>query len=301
VQLRALTVVLLLSSNLAAARESMTAIAPVTTGQGAPAELQQAFSDELPRALVAAGFVLVPPNVVDMRIGERPEFLQCHAGGCLAEEATFLKVDRLLLPRLERAGDGSFTIGVTVYDAARKESICDGVDRVVTAAEVHDKLAALALKLRAELSRSGRIEVTAQPAAAVSVDGEAKGSTPWSGELTAGDHVVTLDSGDSRVERDVNVAPGATAHVDVALSAPGPRHGPLKPMKWVTLVGGVLAVGAGAALVALDGRGTCTLPSGQRQCAEVYDTRTGGLIALVGGGALVVTSVILFVVDRPRR
>jgi hypothetical protein len=69
----------------------------------------------------------------------------------------------------------------------------------------------------------------------------------------------------------------------------------------VTLVGGVLAVGAGAALVAVDGRGTCARTAGQLECPDVYDTRTGGIVALAAGGALVVTSVIMFVIDRPRR
>jgi hypothetical protein len=299
--LRALTVVMLLWSNAAGAREMILAIAPVTTGQTAPAELQQAFSDELPRALGAAGFRLMPPNEVDMKIGERPEFLQCRGGGCLVEEAAFLKVDRLLLPRLERAADGSFTLGLTIWDAGQKKMICDGIDRVTVAAEVREKLAAIADKLHAELSRPGRLEVSAEPAAAVSIDGEPKGSTPWSGELAAGDHLVALESGGARVERDVNVAPGATARVEVALTASTPRRGhALRPLKWISLGGGVLAVGAGAALVAVDGHGTCALTNGQRQCADVYDTRTGGIVALAAGGALVVTSVILFVIDRPR-
>jgi hypothetical protein len=298
----ALTVGILLCAASAFAREQTLAIAPMTTGQNTPPDVQQAFSDELPRALIAAGFSLVPPNEVDMRVGERPELLQCRAGGCLAEEAAFLKVDRLALPRLERAGDGSFTVGITIYDAAQKKPICDGVDRVATAGEMHDKLATVAAKLRFELARPGRLEVDAQPAAALSVDGQAKGSTPWSGELPAGDHLVALESGGARVERDVNVAPGATARVDVALTGTLPRHraSALTPLKWVTLVGGVLAVGAGAALVVVDGRGTCTRGSGQVQCPDVYDTKTGGIAALAGGGALVVTSVILFVLDRPR-
>jgi hypothetical protein len=240
-----------------------------------------------------------------MKIGERPEFLQCRGGGCLAEEATFLKVDRLLLPRLERGSDGSFTVGITVYDAAQKKAIGDGVDRVAGVAELRDKLAAVCDKLRADLARPGRLEVSAQPAAVVSIDGEAKGSTPWSGELAAGDHVVALESNGARVERDVNVAPGATARVDVALAAAPPapprRSHALRPLKWLTLAGGAIAIGAGAALLAVDGRGTCSLHNGQRQCAELYDTRTGGIVALAAGGALVVTSVILLVIDRPRR
>ncbi|HEX9103048.1 MAG TPA: PEGA domain-containing protein [Polyangia bacterium] len=301
-RLCALTVGLLLCSSLASAREMMMAIAPLTTGQNAPAELQRAFSEELPIALAAAGFLLMPPNQVDMKVGERPELLQCRAGGCLAEEAAFFKVDRLALPRLDRAVDGGYTVGITVYDAGQKKAIGEGVDRVAAAAEMHDKLIALAERLRATLSRPGRLEVTAEPSAALSVDGRGMGSTPWSGELAPGDHVIALESGGARVERDVNVAPGATARVDIELSAtPAHRSHALAPLKWVSLVGGVLAVGAGAALVAVDGKGTCARGAGQTQCPDVYDTRTGGYVALAAGGALVVTGVILFVIDRPRR
>ena len=278
------------------------AIAPMTTGQNAPPEMQQAFSTELPIALAAAGFPMVPPNEIDMKIGERPEFLQCRGGGCLAEEAAFLKVDRLALPRLERAPDGSCTVGVAIYDAGQKKIIGDGVDRVGAAGEMHEHLTALADKLHADLARPGRIEVNAEPAAALSVDGQPKGSTPWAGDLDAGDHVIALESGGARVERDVNVAPGATARVDIALTSGVPAHhgGALRPLKWVTLVGGALALGAGAALFAVDGHGTCTRATGQRQCPDVYDTRTGGIVALAAGGALVATSIVLFVVDRPR-
>lgn len=304
VRVCALTVGLLLCTTVASAREMMMAIAPMTTGQNTPPDMQQAFNEELPIALAAAGFLLMPPNQVDMKVGERPELLQCRAGGCLAEEAAFFKVDRLALPRLERAADGGYTVGITVYDAGQKKPIGDSVDRVAAASEMHDKLIAMADKLRTSLSRPGRLEVTAEPAAALIIDGQGMGSTPWSGDLPPGDHLVALESGGARVERDVNVAPGSTARVDIALTGVAPVHhagGAARPLKWVTLVGGVLAVGAGAALVALDGTGTCKRGPGQMQCPDVWDTRTGGIVALAGGGALVVTSVILFVIDRPRR
>lgn len=299
----AVAIAVLASTAVAAAAE--LAIAPMTTGQGAPADVQRAFAEELPRALAASGFSLMPPNEVDMKVGERPELLQCKSGGCLAEEAAFFHVARLALPRLERAADGSFTVGVTIYDAAQKQPVCDAVDRVANAGEMRDKLTALADKLHGQLLRPGRLEVTSRPPANVFVDGRARGVTPWSGELAASMHLVALESGGARVERDVSIAPGATARVDVELSATTPssaRHSDaVKPLKWVTLAAGLAAVGAGAALVALDGHGTCTPLTGQKQCPDVYDTRTGGIVALAGGGALVVTSVILFVVDRPRR
>jgi hypothetical protein len=306
VNLRALFVVAVMLWCARAVAEPTMAIAPFTTGETAPADLQRAFADELPRALAEAGFELVPPNQVDMKIGERPEFLRCRAAGCLAEEAAFLHVRRLLLPRLERAADGGFTVGVSLFDATQKRSIADAVDRCGAAGELHGKLQEMAQKLRADLARPGRLEVTAQPEASLIIDGQAKGSTPWAGDLPAGDHVVTLESGGSRVERDVSVAPGAMARVDVQLTAapptapPSRRNPALRPLKFVTLVGGVLGVGAGAALLALDGRGACSPVSGQRQCPELYDTKLGGAIAVAGGGALVVTSVILFVLDRPR-
>jgi hypothetical protein len=308
VALRVITVAVVLLSighRAASAREPATAIAPVITGQSASADVQRAFSDELPRALGNAGFDLVPPNEVDMKIGERPEFLQCRAGPCLVEEAAFLRVGRLALPRLDRAPDGSYTIGISLYDATQKRPVCEAVDRVATAAELRDKLNVMAHKLRADLSRPGRLEVTATPAAALTVDGQAKGTTPWAGELPPGEHMLALESGGARLERDVSVPPGATARVDVALTAASPppaRKSPaLRPLKWITLVGGVLALGAGAGLMALDGRGTCTGAPGQRQCPESYDTKTGGIAALAGGGALVVSSAVLFIVDRPRR
>jgi hypothetical protein len=168
---------------------------------------------------------------------------------------------------------------------------------------MHEHLTALADKLHADLSRPGRVEVNAEPAAVLSVDGQPKGSTPWAGDLDAGDHVIALESGGARVERDVNVAPGATARVDITLTGGVPvrhRGGALRPLKWVTLVGGVLALGAGAALFAVDGSGTCARAAGQRQCPDVYDTRTGGIVALAGGAALVATSIVLFILDRPR-
>jgi hypothetical protein len=294
-----------IASARAYARQPTTAIAPITYGQTAPGEVQRAFSDELPRALTTAGFQLMPPNEVDMRVGERPELLQCRAGGCLAEEASFLRVGRLALPRLERAPEGGYNVGISLYDAAQKRILCDAVERAASAGEIRDKLHAMATKLRRDVSRPGRLEVTAHPDAVVSIDGEAKGKTPWAGELESGDHLVALEHAGDRVERDVNVAPGTTARVEVSLTAAAPppsgRSPVLGPLKWTALATGAVALGVGIGLVVIDGRGTCSTMAGQRQCPEVYDTRTGGIVAVAGGGALVATAIVLFVLDRPKR
>jgi hypothetical protein len=309
VTLRVVALSVVLSAGASAishARQPTTAIAPITYGQTAPGDVQRAFSDELPRALTTAGFQLMPPNEVDMRVGERPEFLQCRAGGCLAEEAAFLRVGRLALPRLERAPEGGYNVGISLYDSAHKRILCDAVERVGSAGEIRDKLHAMANKLRRDVSRPGRLEVTAHPDAVVSIDGEAKGKTPWSGDLESGDHVVGLEHGGDRVERDVNVAPGTTARVEVSLTAVAPtpsgeRSPVLTPLKWAALSVGAVALGVGIGLVVIDGHGTCSTMAGQRQCPEVYDTQTGGIVAVAGGGALIATSIVLFVLDRPKR
>jgi hypothetical protein len=299
----------LLSCAVATAQGPRTAIAPVLTGQTCPAELQRALADELPRTLARAGFDLLPPNEVDMRIGERPEFLQCRAGGCLAEEASFLRVRRLAIPRLERAdmNGGGFTVGMSIYDAGQKRVIADAVERVSgsnAAAQLRQGLQVIALRLHAELARPGRLEVRAQPAAAIFVDGVAKGKTPWAGDLPPGDHVVALESGDARVERDVEVSPAQTAHIDVSLLPPPsavssasvddrPRHRLLRPLAWSGLAVGVVAAAAGIAMLALDGHGTCSLAPGQRECRQLWDTQPAGIGLTAGGGALAIGSIVI--------
>jgi hypothetical protein len=251
-----------------------------------------------------------------MRIGERPELLQCRAGGCLAEVAAYLRVRRLALPRLERAGAGGrFTCGVSIYDATQRKIIADAVERAATAGELRAALRAMAQKLQGDLARPGRLEVHAKPGAHLTIDGQAKGYTPWSGDLAAGDHVIALDGDGARVERDVNVAPAQTARVEVELTPPpasapmlsasaGPppdhRHRLLGPLKWSALAVGVAGIAAGAALLALDGHGSCTTVGAQRQCPEVYDTVGAGAGLVGGGGALVAGAVVMFVLDRPR-
>ncbi|MFI5289146.1 MAG: PEGA domain-containing protein [Polyangia bacterium] len=296
-------VVLVLASG-ARAGEPRAAIAPTTVGQTAPPELERAFQDELPRALTASGFSLVPQNEIDVRVSERPEVLRCTAGGCLAEEASLFHVDQLILPRLElpKMG-GGVTVGLSLYDAAQKRSIAEAVTRcsACTADRLRASVRAACAQLRASATAPGALEVaTSGGVARLSVDGAAKGATPWHGPLAAGDHVVVLEAGGARVERDVSIAPGQTARLDVPLEIqkPAAQVARFRVIKWITLAAGLAAAGAGAGVWAIDGRPTCTLSGTQRQCPNLYDTAPIGA-ALVGvGGALLVTSVVMIALDH---
>jgi len=293
---------------VAHAEEPRGAIAPVPVGQGAPAALQRAFQDELPRALAEAGFSLKAPNEVDMQISERPEFLRCSGGGCLAEEAAFLHVALLLLPRFEPAPDrDGFTVGLTLFDAGEKRAIADVVDRCAPCSvdRLRGTLRAVAKRLRTSAQRPGELEVASEPTAQLSVDGRAIGATPWRGPMAAGHHVVTLEAGGARIERDVTVEPGRTAKLSVKLDValppvpPARAHGRFYVVKWVALAAGIAAAGAGAGLWAIDGNPTCSRSGTQLECPHVYDTLPVGA-ALVGvGGALLVTSVVMLALDKP--
>lgn len=71
-------------------------------------------------------------------------------------------------------------------------------------------------------------------------------------------------------------------------------------VKWTALGVGIAAAGAGAAMIALDGRGTCDLMMGQTLCPQQLATLPiGAALAAVGVAALG-TSAAFFVLDHRR-
>ncbi len=291
----------------ARAGEPKVAIAPIALGSTTAPELQRAFQEELPRALLAAGFAVLPPNEVDMRVAERPELLRCAAGGCLAEEAAFLRVARLVLPRLEVTADkeGGLTVGLSLYDAAQKQPVCEAVARcpACNAERLRATVHAAALELHQSSVKPGTLEVDCEPSAQLTVDDRAMGGTPWSGELAPGDHLVVLQSGGARVQRDVSVAPGRASRVSIKLDAVVPQRAVprtrFRVAKWVLFAGGLALAAAGAGVWAIDGRGTCSLRPMQVECPKLYNTVGAGATLVGVGGAFLVTSFIMLGVDKP--
>lgn len=79
-----------------------------------------------------------------------------------------------------------------------------------------------------------------------------------------------------------------------------PRGRPLRPWGIGLLVSGGVALGAGAALLAVDGRfwEQCRTPGVPSTCQSVLTTQAGGVTLSVIGGAALVTGVILLVLNR---
>jgi hypothetical protein len=85
------------------------------------------------------------------------------------------------------------------------------------------------------------------------------------------------------------------AIVQVDAEPPPPRAHRLRPLGIAGIAAGAVAAGAGVALMAADGKGSCS--DGVNQCPMVYDTKTSG-IALIAGGALAVIAGIVILAGR---
>jgi hypothetical protein len=63
------------------------------------------------------------------------------------------------------------------------------------------------------------------------------------------------------------------------------------------LAGGLLLLGTGGVLIAQDGDSTCGNQPLQK-CPTVYDTGQAGLVTVVVGGAGLLTSIVLFLMQQ---
>lgn len=149
---------------------------------------------------------------------------------------------------------------------------------------------ALAKSMFAVAGGTGQLRVVSDPpGAAVTIDGDKAGATPWEQSVLAGAHSVTVERPGYRRETvSVQVEKDATATVDLALVAVR-RRWPL------TLVAaGFIAAGTGAVLLVLDE--DCNDVSGPcaTGAAGYRDTGTTGAILTGVGAAVIGAGVILY-------
>ncbi len=68
---------------------------------------------------------------------------------------------------------------------------------------------------------------------------------------------------------------------------------PFKVLKWVTLIVGVGALGAGAYLIAIDGKSSCETTG----CSDEYNTAVPGYVSAGAGAALIGAGIVFFIKD----
>jgi hypothetical protein len=141
----------------------------------------------------------------------------------------------------------------------------------------------------------GQLELSSDPTRArLRIDGLARGRTPWTGELAAGEHTIELRALGHRPHRQhLAIRANVTTHTHLSLVpnafARGPR--PTWPA-WASLGLGVALSVAGTALIAIDDRpwqGRCSGDDidDAGNCRFVLATRPLGIgLAVLGAGAL---------------
>jgi len=233
----------------------------------------------------------------------------------MASAAGTLKVDLLVGGRLERTqGAGDWALSLWLYDARKKETSavqaarCEGCGTVQVvgmgvqaAVDLLDKAA----------ENKGRIRVRTRPRGAlVTIDGTARGVTNGTFGVKPGKRTVVLKlEGHNTTSHTVEVKPGAEAvlDLDLPLETPvGPGDGgggALSPrlFKWITLGAAVATIGAGIALMVMDGTETCDKVYDDELCPRRYETMTPGIALVAGGAALGSASGLLFYLDGKKK
>jgi hypothetical protein len=316
---RAATVLLLAAAICAAApawadrvREGTVAIVALEiTGDGPP-ELRAQMERSLAGGLAAAGLRVVALDAVLKALAPTPELIGCSSTTCLGRIGEKLGADFFVRAVVDATGS-AYTLELELLSASVEGAVVHRVERscpVCTIRELDDVVSAAAGDLAA-LPGGEPVPIriaTTPPGAALRVDGEPVGLSPYEGMVAPGPHVITATlDGHGRAERSVTVTDdeGSARSFELPLAPTsasiddgGSRRRPYRTWKWITAGAAGAAVVGGVALMAMDGRGSCAKEDpGQTQCRQEYDTLVGGMIAVAAGAALGGTSYWMFRAD----
>lgn len=282
---------------------AMVTLMPAVVLVMAPGEATERLLGEARRALSRERVFLVPRDAQERLMSDACAGSGVDAPACQQEllrraEARYL-LHLQLLPGAQRLV-GQVVEAATGAVSARGERLCPG--GVVQAETLVGDLLH-ELLLQGETRARGALSVTSAPSgAALSVDGVARGRTPYTGAALSGPHKLELTlSGYRAYQTEVSVAEGTTAAV-VARLQPTARPRTLRTVGW-TLVGiGAAGALSGGVLLGLDGRQDCPLAS-IGHCPDELDTRAAGILSLtVGGLGLGVGAALLLIdFDRAKR
>jgi hypothetical protein len=239
----------------------------------------------------------------------------CEDPACIAEAARGAGTS--LAVRAEVVAQGrDYQLRVEVLDPSdgsvlhKRESVCEICGTAEVVEQLGNEASAVVPFLVEYTQARSVLEVRSDPPGArVIVDGNEVGTTPFSGEVLAGERVVEVSkTGFTLRERRVSVGRGATTLVDVELDpiAPEPVAGPHAALGWTPIAVGAAAIGAGVALIVIEEdpvAGRCDDPNNLDAfgtCRYRYKTLEGGIAMAAAGGALVVTGAVILGIRAKR-
>jgi hypothetical protein len=307
VAMRSLIVMLAAGLAGSATEPSKIAVVPVDLGGEAEPALGDALLGALVKGASEDGTTVVSADRA------------CSDAECFATVARETGATYVIAARVE-AEINDYRVELVARDMAGAERHSLKFDcEICTHTDLEVKLAREAAALRKKLAAPSREDVrpativvtTAHGPARVLVDGETVGVTPYEGEVSPGEHTLTVEADGYAPEHlGFEARSGAQSSFAVALEPEGggrevrPRR--LQIAGYTSLGVGVGALVAGAILVGIDDRpvrGRCSGDSidVNGQCEFLHDTLVVGAVLTSVGAAAIVTGIALAVIGRPGR
>jgi hypothetical protein len=172
---------------------------------------------------------------------------------------------------------------------------------VVLAQVTGDDATALAGRLAATLAPIDLIHLRVVDARTVSATWTSADGTARAAALSTPDQAEAVARYLLRGERDtsIEVLPSGGTDADATGAPRASRGGSMSPWKWLIGGLGLAAGGVGGYFLYIDGSCAGELVGGN-MCNRLHDTRDLGLGVAAGGGALVLTSLVMLIVDARR-
>ena len=294
----------------AAEKRERIAVLEVAIEGDAPPELRAQIGKSVDAGLRGVGLEVVGRDEVAAKLRNARSLVGCVSTTCLARIGNVVGAKRFLRARVEASG-AAYTLELQLLAADAPGGVVERVERacpVCTLREVTDLAGKAAVDLVNGRTTAHVTIDTEPPGAQVTIDGVVAGAAPIETDLDAGAHDfgATLPRGFRPAEARRQLVPGERTDILLELGAhpilpPTPATPVETPSrfgawKWAAAGGAVALVAGGVALLAIDGNGTNC--SAGMACRNVYDTRTAGIAALLGGAALGGLSTYLFLNDR---
>lgn len=301
-------------------------VAVLLSGNGLPAGVVTSLSRSVEATLRKEQLSPLPGPVQQSALPE--SVVVCAADrGCQRKLADASKADAVLSVQVLSRGNGDYALQLAYVDgpsgdvAATQEASCQACDPAKLQALLSQQVQKVVV---AGISTArGSLQVTSTPSgAALLIDGEARGQTPYQRDALVGPRTLRIEQpGFAPYQKQLQVRNGQTVTVEArlkalassaasvaAVSGGGPSAGRTvfgRPL-W-RVVTGSLAVGAG---LALSGFGTSALLANGSckdepvapalECDQRYATLPIGSGLLGSGGALTVAGVVLLALPGSR-
>lgn len=284
---------------------SRVAVLPVQSRSTLPASLQTQLRATIERGLERAEVEIVSDTLVDGELGGE----SCDGAQCVTTLARVVAATWIMRSTITKV-DAVYEVQLAAVDArgriiATASERCEICGHDEVAELVVDRSAALAAKVKLLQRQPPRLALRSRPSGAeVWVDDRLVGHTPLEHEVAAGEHEVRVELRGHVTERRRVTAVAGTQEI-LGFTLQGDPEASRRSRAWLGL--GVASLGMGTAMLGT-GIGLAVIdereyerrcnPDPLGQCSHRYDTQSGGIALMVGGGVLLSTAVVALVASR---